>query len=477
MASTADDNRYRTLLRRVVVSEILIVILLAGSAGIYYRMYSQKPQVQEKEALTAFLNVDVFEAEAIDFRELLTAFGTARADREVVVAAQVSGEVTEIHPDLNVGASVYAGADIVHPDRPTERRLADTLVRIDARDYQDLVDQATSRINEAEAEIDHLQQQLKNTKRQLVKARLDLKTLQDEYKRIEDAFNKGAGTPSELSRALLELRRYEDTIIQLESQESVIPLQIATAEQRIETGRSERQRAINNLSRTRVAAPFDGVLSEVNVEQGQYVRSGESLFRLTDLRRVEVPVSMKLDDFLLIERRLQLKQYPQAMLAEHEQADVRWSGTVVRSAPEADSSSRTIEMFVEVVNDDDSSAEWLLPGTFVHARIEGPVYTDTILIPRSALIEGHVYVVDETGIARKRKVQTGRPMQSMIVVKSGLESGDRIVLTNLDIVEDGRQVEVQQRIQVAEEVADMRVPVVRLLDSSEPSASPSVNSD
>ena len=458
-----DAEYYRTLLIRLIVSEILIVLLLVGSGVVYQALYAQKPEVQEAEVSQALLNVDVFQVDRANFRELLTAFGTAEAEREVVLAAQVSGEIIEIHPSLKVGAAVRSGEILVFPDRPSEQRDADTLLRIDPRDYQQRVDSADSRIAEAEKEINQLDQQLANTNRQLAKAREDLNTFQEEFDRVQTAFNRGAATPSALNRAVLDLRRYEDTIIQLESQQSVIPLQIDAAKQRIATAQTERRTAANDLKRTEVQPPFSGVLTEVSVEQGQFVRTGEPLVRLTDLQTIEIPVSMRIQDFLLIEENIQQKQYPRATLAADEQADAQWTGAVVRSAQEADPDARTIDVFVEVVNEDDSSGQWLLPGIFAHARIDGPTYNDAILIPREALVEGHVFVVDEAGVAHRRQIVTGRRMQSLIVVEDGLQTGDRVVLTNLDIVEDGRQVEVQQQTTVAEEIQALRAPVVELI--------------
>ncbi|MEZ6058975.1 MAG: efflux RND transporter periplasmic adaptor subunit [Planctomycetaceae bacterium] len=458
----AEDHRYKTILRRLVFSEVLIALLLFGSVFVFAALRAQKPEVQEKQIDPVSFNVDVFVTEEVDFRELLTGFGTARAEREVVIAAQVSGEVVEIHPNLNVGHPVVSGQTVVFPDRPSEQRNADLLLRIDPRDYVERVEQASNRVAEAGAEIAQLQQQLRNTETQLGKARQDVKTLQDEYERIKSAFDKQASSPSELNRSLLELRRYEDTIIQLESQQSVLPLQIAAAKQRLATGNSEVTRAETDLQRTSVTPPFDGIISEVTVEQGQFVRAGEPLLRLTDPDRVEIPVSLGMEDFLLIENDLQQGRRPVTSLAENETSPAEWSGQIVRISPVADASSRTVEVFVDVNNAD--QIRTLLPGTFVHARIDGPVWSDAIVIPREAIIEDHVFVVDSDGKAVKRRIRTGRRLQSMIVVEQGLQPGEKVILTNLDIVEDGKRVTIQAATTPADEIAELRLPVLRLLD-------------
>lgn len=461
----SDNDRYKTLLRRLIISQILILCVLILCGGIAAVMYEQKPAVQQKQIASNAVNVDVFVVQPVTFREQLGGFGTARADRDVPIAAQVTGEIVEIHPSLRVGTAVR-GNDVTSRDgQPSERRDADILLRIDPRNYQNLVDQIESRIKEAEAEIQQLKQQERNTSRQLEKAQQDVVTLREEYARVQSAVERNAGSPSELSRALLDLRRYEDTIIQSENQLAVIPLQITAAQQRIETASADLERAKIDLNRTWVTAPFTGLLSEVSVERGQYVRAGEQLVRLTNRDRVEVPVSLPLGDYLQLADAVRDGQRPRVELARNETDPADWTGSVVRTAPMADAASRTVELFVEVDNTVHNTA--LLPGSFVHARIEGKRYTDTIVIPRAAIRDDAVFVIDENSVAHRRVLQTGRRLQSMIIVESGLAEGDRIVMTNMEIVEDGTVVAVQQKGTLQEEISELRTSVLRL-ESADP---------
>jgi RND family efflux transporter MFP subunit len=203
--------------------------------------------------------------------------------------------------------------------------------------------------------------------------------------------------------------------------------------------------------------------AEVFVEKGQFVRPGERLVRLTDLSRVEVPVALPLDDFLQLEQDLNAGRKPPVTLAPNETTAALWNGAVVRAAPEADPVSRTVQVFVEVDNDQKVP---LLPGTFVHARINGQAWTQTRLIPREAVVEGQVYVVDDQNIARRRPVTIGRRLQSLAIVTDGLNAGDRVILTNLDIVEEGTQLVVQDVLNVTDELQSLRTPVIRLTENS-----------
>lgn len=459
---TGDDTTLSDV-QKLILSQVLIAIVLLVSWLAFKALDAQKPVVEKREIETASLNVDVFTAERIDVQELLTGFGTARADQEVILAAQVTGEIVEVNPQLEVGYSVAAEQSVVSPDHPSRTRAADTLLKIDPRVYQQRYDQASHRIAETKTDIEQLKVQQTNNSRQLKKAKTVLETLKEEYDRTQNAVSRKAASASDLNRALLDLQRYEDTIIQLESQVASMPHQLVAAQQRLLSTQSEQAQADDELSRTEVQPPFSGVLSEVMVEQGQYVRAGEPLLRLTSTDLVEIPVAMGLDDFLQLDELLSTGRKPAASLAENETAKARWAGFVVRAAPEANADSRTVQIFVEVTNTDQTVP--LLPGAFVHVRIDGATHQQKILIPREAIVDGHVYVVDSGDIIRHRSITLGRRLQSLVIVEKGINEGERVVVTNLDIVEDGRKVVVQSIRDAIDEVATLRSPEIRLLTS------------
>jgi multidrug efflux pump subunit AcrA (membrane-fusion protein) len=109
----------------------------------------------------------------------------------------------------------------------------------------------------------------------------------------------------------------------------------------------------------------------------------------------------------------------------------------------------------------------MLPGAFVHARIDGRRYEQekVFLIPRECVVDGSVYMVDADDIVRQRTVQLGRRLQSLVMVTDGIDSGDRLVLTNLDIVEDGTEVSVHSSTTALDEIESSQITVIRSLAS------------
>ncbi|MCH2202954.1 MAG: efflux RND transporter periplasmic adaptor subunit [Fuerstiella sp.] len=455
-----DADKYRTLLRRTVISQIVIAVILLASRIGYVTLSAQRPGVVSKEVVAPPLNIDTYSVAPVAFREIITAYGTAVADLEAVVAAQVSGEIVNVDPKLEIGQPVTAQRTVIVADEPTRFVEGDVLVQIDDRDYANRARQLRNRISETTRELEQLRQQQINSTRLLEKSKSDVVTFQQEYDRFRRAVDLNAGAESEMNRALVDLNRQKDTIIQLANQLSLFPLQIAAAEERLSSAQAEFQQAEDDLERTRVLPPFDGVLSEVMTERGQYVRAGEPLFRLTSPNNIEIPVAIGLDDWRQIAASVNAGERPTVHLATSESAATEWTGTIRRVAPEADPGTRTILAFVKVINDNQNYA--LLPGTFVQARITGDANED-IVIPRAAILNDHVFIIGSDQTVRRQKVTQGRRLKSLVVVSAGLNGSEQIATTNLTLLEDGQKIEVQATTDLAEELQTQQNSVIKLL--------------
>lgn len=437
--------------------------LAAGFAGFAALASLRKPPAERQPEPRVF-NVEVFDAEPADLQEIVTGFGTARAEREVAIAAQVAGEIVEIHPRLKVGERVTAGESTRDPGT--------LLLTIDRSIYEERVNQAKRRLDEDQAELDRLEQEEANTRRTLAKVREDHETYRrDQYEPVRILVERKAASAVQLSQALLELRRYEDAILEAENRLALIPRQRKQIESRMASQRAALRLAELDLERTAVYPPFSGVLSEVSVERGKYVGVGESLVRITDVDRIEVPISLPLAEYEKIADRIGASSgpLPEVRLAPNETSPPLWMGTLVRAAPLADETTRTIQVFARVDNRDQKSP--LLPGTFVQARIDGPVHQEALLIPRDALLGERVFVARD-GKIEERRVRVLRTLRDMAIVApvedagnpgggSGIRAGDLLVLTNLDVLKSGSLVRVQSHTALADILAAQPIPVVR----------------
>lgn len=450
---------------RVLISIAVAGLALTGGVGGFWLLASLKQPPAAREHIEKTYNVEVFVVEPCRLQEIFSGFGTARADREVVLSAQVAGEVVEVHPRLKVGEWVRAAEVRVGPDGRSIREAGDVLVRIDPLPYQERVAQARSLLAEDETELSRLQTEQANNDKLLAQAREELKTFAEEYERIRELAASNAASKSQVARALLEFRVYERAVLQRQNEQLLFPLRIEQAQRRRETHRAELQLAELDLARTEVRPPFAGSLSEVAVEVGQYVRSGDRLVRLTDPAIVQVAVPISLPDFARLEPLLRSGRQPAVELAENETAPPRWTGRLVRAAPEADQLTRTIQVFIEVENERQPSP--LLPGTFVQARIEGPILSPSVVVPRDAILGGRLFLAKD-GRAVEYVPTVTRTLQSLALLdpqeqEHVLQPGDHVILTNLDILFHGAKIAEPTVRTLQDELSRQRTPLVRRL--------------
>lgn len=451
--------------KRIGISVLLIVGTLAVAAFGFQLLAEMKPEVAKRETELKVYNVDAFIAERVNIEEVISGFGTAQCDREVVIAAQVNGEIVEIHPRLKIGSRVSDGTDT--KDGKTTRDGADVLVKIDAQPYQERVTQSQNRLDEVDAEIATLEQQIENNDQLLKKAQQDYKAFEAEYERIKSARAKGVATASEKTRSLLELQKYQDNVLQFQAESKMLPLNVASARQRQKSLTNDLTLARIEMSRTTVTPRFSGRLSDVMVELGQFVRAGEPIVRVSDLSRVEVAIPLPLSEYSKLEQKIRDGEQPLVKLAPNETSPDVWTGRLVRVAPEADRETRTVMVFVMVDNDQQTTP--LLPGTFVHVRIDGPVLQDAIPIPRDAIHNGNIYVAIDNAVKVRPAVVT-ETLQTLAIIEESVQPGEQVILTNLDIIFADAPVAVQRTRRLNEEVQSQRSQLARIKPATTPAA-------
>jgi multidrug efflux pump subunit AcrA (membrane-fusion protein) len=470
----ANKPRLWNRIRKAVLTVLFSVGLLLTGGAAFLALASMRKPPAEREVAAKVFNVEIFRAERLDINEILVGYGTAKADREVVLSAQVTGEVMEVHPQLKVGRKVLASGIDRDAAGRSQDRPGDVLVQIDRDVYQQRVRQVEGKLREDESELSLLEQQRKNNDDRLAKSAVDLKLYEKEVTKVEQLFKQGKiATESDVTKAQLELQRYKDFWIPLENERRLFPIRKEQIERRLATHQADLRLAQLDFERTEIRPPYTGWLSEVHVERGQHIKVGDPLVKLIDASVVEVPVPVALGDFTKIEAKILAGEQPRVEMAEHETAPPRWTGHVVRVSPQADERTRTVKVFVRV--DNREQKEPLLPGTFVQARIVGPAWKNVVVIPRDSIVQGKIFVASGDQ-SQSREVHVVAKLQSFAIVDSGVNPGDQVILTNLDVLNDGSAVkclpardfegEAKQRLQFRRSEAPSEV------ERAEPNSGP-----
>ncbi len=193
------------------------------------------------------------------------------------------------------------------------------------------------------------------------------------------------------------------------------------------------------LEKTRLRAPFAGVVAEVRTEVGEYSTPAPPAVPVPPvldlLDPASIYVSAPMDE--VDSARIRSGQQARVTVDSHRGREL--PGRVVRVAPyvlDVEEQNRTVEIEVEL--DDAAFAATLLPGTSADAEVVLERREDVLRVPASSLLEGTRVLVLEGDRLRAVAVEAGLRNWAWAEVLSGLAEGERVV-TSLDRagVEDG----------------------------------------
>ena len=118
-------------------------------------------------------------------------------------------------------------------------------------------------------------------------------------------------------------------------------------------------------------------------------------------------------------------------------------GTITLISPVIKPVSRTASVEITV----DNKSHKLKPGMFTRVTIPVKTRDDTIVIRRSAVIEDrmtgekHVFVISDNK-SIKRKIETGISKDDMIEIISGINEGEKLVVSGQNYLTDGKNVQI-----------------------------------
>ena len=195
-----------------------------------------------------------------------------------------------------------------------------------------------------------------------------------------------------------------------------------------------------NLDFTRVTAPIDGRASRAMITPGNLVTAGDSASVLTTLvSQQQMYVYFDIDENTFLHYQAMARQGQQRHALPVEIALVGdqgfpHQGKVDFLDNQLTASTGTIRMRALL----DNQARQFTPGLFARVRLPGSAQFEAMLIDDKAVLTDqdrkYVYVVDGEGKAQRRDIQPGAMVEGLRIVKSGLQSGDRVIVAGLQKV-------------------------------------------
>lgn len=371
----------------------LAVLALAAFGAVTLAGLAEPPETVEVEVLPPA--VRVLAVELADHRFTVRTQGTVRPRTESRVAPEVGGRVVWVSPDFVSGGFFEAG---------------EPLLRLDSHDYQQAVVRASAEVAAA--------------KLRLAQEEAEAEIARTEWEEL------GEGAPPDLTARVPQLENARAGV--------------AAAEANLVKARQD-------LQRTEIKAPYAGRVREKAVDVGQFVAPGHQLGSIyaIDIAEIRLPLPDQdlayLSNMPLVYRGQRDSVGPEVVLratfagAEHE-----WTGRLVRTEGEIDPASRMVHAVAQVQDPYARTASGRPPlavGMYVQAEILGDVAENVATIPRSALRNGtQLWVLDAEDRLRTREVEILRIDADTAIVGAGLESGERVVLSSLELATEGMRV-------------------------------------
>jgi len=386
---------------KAVLKYVLPPLIVLVGAGALVAMYLNRPQAETRIPEVLPPLVRTVEVVPGDLQLTVYSQGTVTARTASSLVSELSGRVIEISPSLVPGGFFDEG---------------DGLLTLDATDYEQ--DVIRARLEVARAEVRLAQEQAE----------------------------------AEVARAEWEDLHPDEEPPPLTSRE----LQLAEAIAAVAAAKAALEREQTDLARTHLRAPYGGRVREKMVDLGQFVTPGQVLARIYSVDRAEVRLPLPNAELAYVDIPLVYRDHadrtnrPKVILrADFAGAVHEWEGRIVRTEGEIDPKSRMVQVVAEVIDPygrgDDPDRPPLAVGMFVDAEIMGHRVEDVVVLPRTALRgTDQVWVVDTDDRLRFREVDVMRTGRKDVVIRSGLEPGDRVCLSPLAAPTDGMRVRLPE---------------------------------
>ena len=424
-------------------SRFTLVIVLAVAAAVAVILVKNRSPLEHVAVEMPRRVVETISARQIPFRTRITAYGIVEPAITLNSMAEVSGKISYVHPNLKAGETIPAGT---------------LVVRIEAEDYALTLKQTREDLKASQSSLQELEEEEKSTRRSLQLAQTNLAVGESELARIQDVYNKQlvakSALDAEQQRTIQLRQQVEDLQGRLNSYASrrrSIAAQVARAEQEV-------QNRTTILGRTEVTLPFDARIGTVSIDQNEFVAVGSMLFEAIDLKGVEITAQLPLSSMRnlvshLEGRAAQMQEFIQTGGRINESlglsARVRlvsglpsavWEARVLRISEAIDATRQTLGIVVGVDNPYQkiipARRPPLLKGMYTAVDLFAPVQT-ALVIPRKAVHEGRVYIANAEDRLVIRPVEINLVQGDLVVIRSGIEVDERIIVTDLTpVIED-----------------------------------------
>jgi HlyD family secretion protein len=417
--------------------------------------------------------VEVATVEKRTIKETVAASGKVFPVTEVKISSDVSGEIVELL--VEEGDSVKAGQ---------------LLARIDPDAYESQVERGQAGVNSAKANAANARSQIENFKAQKAQIQANLENAINIHKRNVQLHKEGVISDAELEASEASKKGLEANLESITASIRAAEQSAKAAEFNINSAEATLKELRTSLRRTDIFSPMTGIVSRLNVEQGERVvgtiqMTGTEMMRIADLSKMEVQVDVSENDIPRVTKgddvEIEVDAYINRKFKGKVTEIAHSASNMPTSGVTASLNTDQVTNFVVTINIDPDSYNDLVsekkpfpfrPGMSASVEIESQIISNTLSVPIQAVttrefdksgkpkdrvkkrdkeededeededglaktvnnkapveeeeIKEVVFVVDGETVIAK-VVETGVQDDSYIQVKTGLNEGEKIV--------------------------------------------------
>lgn len=387
-------------LLRILLPVGLVALSIVVVIGLANRAKNQRPE--QKDDKDVAMLVDVVPVERVSLNLSVYSQGSVRPRTETTVVAEVAGKIVEVSPHFVAGGFFRKG---------------EVLLQIDPSDYQ-------AALKRAEANLASRKAQYADQKARSEQA-------------LKDWINLGReGEPSDLT-----LRKP----------------QLAEALANVQAAEADLQKAQRDLQRTKITGSYDGLVRSKQADVGQYVAPGTPVAVTFAIDTAEIRLPLTATDLSFLDLPSVTDESnqplpPVTLRSETAGMSGEWTGQIIRTEGVIDEKSRVTYAVAQVVDPygvlGASKQAELRMGTFVRAEIKGRRVDNVVMLSRSYLSsDDTVMIANRDNELEIRPVNVIRAEPRQVYISGGIDSGERVITTQLDAPIAGTRLTISGDIQ------------------------------
>lgn len=357
----------------------------------------QKQSASPRKAEETPLPVKVATAQRGDLVIKLKSPGEAVTERKTVIKAEVAGVIKNLN--VREGQHVSEG---------------ELLLEIDDREYKLKLEKQEALRLKYLSEL-YLEKQFAASEEKLSSSALEkINKAQASYDEAKTLFEKGVISREDFEKVQKD---YELVLIETGRKKD----EIMAAVKGLTQAEIDVKIAQMELEKTKIRAPFSGIITDIKVSLKETVERGRELFTLVNISQIKVQAKVLESEVgkMRVGREVDLKfsAYPQKV----------FKGKVEAVSPIINPEDKTCTVHIVVENPE----EEIKPGMHAEVEIAAEIHKNKLLIPQEAvLVRGGrklVFVVEE-GLAKWRYIDVGLENEDYAEVLDGVKDGEKVII-------------------------------------------------